>query len=80
MTDTKEKAQELITKFSPLVTTWDCYWDTERNEDLVIADAKQCALIAVEEIIKTLYVIEGSHEAVSSRYYWIDVKKQIEKS
>jgi hypothetical protein len=48
MISPKEKAQELITKFSPLVTTWDCYWDTPRNEDDVVVDAKKCALIAIK--------------------------------
>jgi hypothetical protein len=47
----KEKAKELIEKFSPLVTTWDFHWDTPRNEDDVIVDAKKCASIAVEELI-----------------------------
>lgn len=69
----KEKAKELIKKFSPLVTTWDCYWDAPRNEDDVIVDAKQCAIIAVDEILK-LQLIDGyDHE------FWQEVKQELEK-
>ncbi len=68
----KEKAQELITKFSPLVTTWDCYWDTPRNEDDVIVDAKKCALIAVEELINDC---DASSPFEEQRLkFWNDVK------
>lgn len=52
MTPAQEKAKELVYKFRPLVTTWDCYWDVPRGEYEVIKDAKQCAIICVEEIIK----------------------------
>lgn len=48
----KEKATELINKFSPLVTTWDCYHDTPRDPDCILKDAKECALICVDEIMQ----------------------------
>jgi len=77
----KEKAEELITKFRPLVTTWDCYWDAERDENLIIADAKQCALIAIDEILKIEnnngYHFDGTN--VTSISYWQEVKQEIEK-
>ena len=80
----QEKAFELVTKYKPLVTTWDCYWDTPRNPDGVKEDAKQCALIAVEEIIKSnpiiplTYMLES--EAIDAGIeYWNDVKSEIEK-
>jgi hypothetical protein len=68
----KEKAEELIKKFSPLVTTWDCYWDAPRNEGDVIVDAKQCALIAVDEIMLT-------SNNIGLLYYFEEVKKELEK-
>ena len=45
---TKEKAKELVDKYKPLVTTWDCHWDVRRREDSITSDAKQCALIVVK--------------------------------
>ena len=45
---TKEKAKELVDKYKPLVTTWDCHWDVRRREDSITSDAKQCALITVK--------------------------------
>lgn len=80
----QEKATELVEKYKPLVTTWDCYWDTPRNDDEVKEDAKQCALIAVEEIIKAnpiiplTYMLES--EAIDAGIeYWNEVKSEIEK-
>jgi hypothetical protein len=76
----KEKAQELITKFSPLVTTWDCYWDVPRQDEDVVADAKQCALITVDEI-KEILDFELGHDQTArglSEYY-DQVKAEIEK-
>ena len=73
----QEKAQELINKFSPLVTTWDCYWDTPRNDDDIAFDAKRCALIAVDELINDG---DASSPFEEQRLkFWIDVKKEINK-
>jgi hypothetical protein len=55
----KEKAQELINKF---------YFDTSLTD---IEEVKECALIAVDEII-------DSHNN-DNKWYWLDVKKKIEK-
>jgi uncharacterized protein YxeA len=69
----KEKAKELVNKFSsghPII----CKMNT-RN--MYISEAKQCALIAVDEIIKeygTYYKIEVDGKYVS---YWQEVKKEI---
>lgn len=71
----KEKAKELVLKFSPLVTTWYCYWDTPRNEDDVREDAKQCALIEVDEMIKAFW---GTHKNETEYRYWQQVKTEIE--
>ena len=67
----KEKAKELVNKFSsghPII----CKMNT-RN--MYISEAKQCALIAVNEII-----YETQFEVPNIRQrYWIDVKQEIEK-
>jgi hypothetical protein len=84
-----EKANELVTKFMPLVTTWDCYWDAKLPDDEIIKDAKKCALIAVEEIIKVCPLTE--YDNIGSQYspeeiglenftqFWILVREEIEK-
>lgn len=59
----KEKAEDLITKFSGNTVHYDC--------------TKQCALIAVDEIIendKKNYGIDGFVVE-----YWQEVKQEIEK-
>jgi hypothetical protein len=74
----KEKAKELVDKFCPLVTTWDCYNDSSRDDEDIIIDAKQCALIAVNEILKQCFdyrdiVLQASYD------YWTEVKSELEK-
>ena len=77
----KQKADELIEKVKK-ATTYEYQEYAGANYSTFehdIEELKNVALIMVDEIIKTLYVIEASHEAVSARYYWIDVKKELEK-
>jgi hypothetical protein len=59
----KEKAEELIIKY---LTE-----SSKNNYNMSYTIAKQCALIAVDEILKCCI---GSHE-----YYWQEVKQEIEK-
>jgi len=76
----KKKASELLEKFSPLVTTWDCYWDYPRNEDDVLNDAKQCALIAVDEMINEMTDLYKSHNSIDNfnrLNFWFEVKREI---
>jgi hypothetical protein len=68
----KERAERLILKYSPLVTTWDCYWDTPRNEDDVRADAVKCSLVMIEEIM------EDCIKDISALHYWVSVKTELE--
>lgn len=70
----KEKAEELINKFIPHtrvfheVLGWEDYIDS----------AKQCALIAVTEIINSNpYSNPFNTDIHSTMQYWIDVKKEI---
>ncbi|MES2395643.1 MAG: hypothetical protein V4549_06555 [Bacteroidota bacterium] len=66
----KEKAIELVGKFKPLVTTWDCYWDCPANPDDILKEAKLCALICVDEML-----IKGTEYHIR---YWQNVKQEIE--
>ena len=67
----KEKAQELVYKYQYLVNTWDCYNDESLEMIYRLPDMKQCALIAVDELIKQV-----THSDVG---YWQEVKHEIQK-
>ena len=70
--EAKEKAIELVEKFTPLVEYWDfCNCELRINED-IIADSKQCALIAVNEILGYMGADRGTE-------FWEEVKIEIEK-
>lgn len=76
----KEKADELLKKFNEHAKYWDCYNDEPLEED----HARQCALIAVDEIIKTLnYDIRDidvrGNILLDLIDYWRQVKIELEK-
>jgi len=63
----KEKAKELFDK----------YFEATNN----YYQAKQCALIAVDELIESHLLLTTTHEAKPSircKTYWQEVKKEIE--
>ena len=60
----KEKAKELFWQYLPILGSW-----KEENSD----KAKQCALIAVDEVIGYGYKPEFPYK------YWEEVKQEIEK-
>jgi hypothetical protein len=66
----KEKAKELFEKFIPMTKDWDELngWIDNVN------NAKQCALIAIDEIIKEHYPQDAKRCE-----YWDEVKTEIEK-
>jgi hypothetical protein len=67
----KEKAKELVNKFYPRATSYSL---DAKNEN-----AKQCALIAVEEILDS-YTNEKSNGFIISDKiipYWEEVKQEI---
>ena len=61
----KEKAEELVDKFYPMFTN--------SVRDTL---AKQCALIAVDEILEETMERDGMR--VVNNQYWVDVKNEIE--
>jgi ribosome biogenesis GTPase A len=63
--DPKEKALELVQKYFK-----------SNHQPYGFKDAKQCALIAVDEILN---VIIGSYDYELENNYWQEVKKEIEK-
>ena len=65
----RQKAQELVKKFSPLVS-----WDVPLNPDLIKKDAKKCAHITVSEILAKHYD-DWNEEST----WWQEVKQEIEK-
>jgi hypothetical protein len=68
----KEKANELFGKFAMYLRA-NLMYDEEANED-----AKQCALIAVDEILGDIddsILHPQNKEAIN---YWQEVKKEIE--
>ena len=64
----KEKATELVNKFIEFTRVFD---DCSGWVDDIIS-AKQCALIAVDELIKATVPL-------TSTYYWQEVKQEILK-
>ena len=78
----KEKAKELVDKFiqysDALPDDIDWLNPVEYSEEKEFSSAKQCAIIAVDEIIASHYkVLIGVHDTMLD--YWVDVKREIEK-
>lgn len=69
----KEKAIELVIKYQNLVNGWNCYSDTEIVLEDKLPDMKKCALIAVDEILDLLRILEINNS------YYLEVKTEIEK-
>jgi hypothetical protein len=70
----KEKAFELVYKYYKITKEFEFI----KGEGLVpyYGSAKQCSLIAVDEIFKT-GLLEGSTLGINKKY-WQEVKKEIE--
>ena len=69
----KEKAEELHNKFYKINEGVNLiYWE----------EAKQCALIAVDELIESHLLLTTTQEvepSIRCKRYWQEVKKEIEK-
>jgi hypothetical protein len=68
----KEKAEDLYIK----------YIDAYNDRNLQVSDykfAKQCALIAVDEMLKAVDNPDETYLMQHSVNYWTEVKEQIEK-
>ena len=69
----QEKAQELVEKFIKHTLVFDdrAGWLEDKNE------AKQCALIAVAELLSETEERDGMR--IINSPYWLEVKQEIEK-
>ena len=93
----KEKAKELFNKFwiltpQPFIERVEYYKESKLifndwDKDWTNKYAKQCALIAVDEILNTLKIFPEKdttsksvvNYSVSRIVYWVQVKQEIEK-
>ena len=67
----KEKAKDLVDKYIPPTNSdWDLF---------DIDQAKQCALIAVDEILGTFIIKTNPDFSCYEIEYWKEVKQEIEK-
>ena len=71
----KEKAIELVQRFTKIET----FHIHERVVFMPLPEAKQCALIAVDEILSELTEIPYGLEYLNRLNYWLEVKQEIEK-
>jgi hypothetical protein len=67
----KEKAKELVSKYYNLESEGD------KGGWMTLNDAKQCALIAVDELIKEQTMWQNGE--INPKLYWQEVKQEIEK-
>lgn len=75
----KEKAKELVNKYKPFVY---CYSGSgmlinEEDEGVILNNSKQCALIAVDEILNDDWYIPSFDEMMERKKYWEQVKNEI---
>jgi hypothetical protein len=70
----KNKAKELVLKYQFYVTTWDCYNDEPLELKHRMPHMKECALIAVNEILKVAFYAD---DKIYNHY--LEVKQEIEK-
>ena len=71
----KEKAIELVQRFTKI----ESFHIHERVVFMPLPEAKQCALIAVDEILSELTEIPYGLEYLNRLNYWLEVKQEIEK-
>jgi hypothetical protein len=69
----EEKAKELINKFAIYLRA-NLMYDEDADED-----AKQCSLIAVDEIIKETLLHDETTYQHGRTSFWKEVKQEIEK-
>jgi hypothetical protein len=67
----KEKAQELVDKFRTEITSF-------LGDNMKKINAKKCALVAVDELIKIHYLLTTTQDTSPSINYWKEVKQEIQ--
>ena len=71
MINPKEKAIELFNKYADEINFDDTYRGYKKQ-------SKQCALIAVEEIINSIDIGFEDYKGLAKNIYWNEVKQEIE--
>jgi hypothetical protein len=71
----KEKAKELVDKFEEFADDMECNVFTSSENRF--KNAKQCALIAVDEVIKSQKNIYGLNNKATK--FYLEVQQEIEK-
>jgi maleate cis-trans isomerase len=74
----KEKAEELVQRFSRVIPFQDTYYSEEELYKMHKKDAKQCALICVDEFIDALD-FNCSPTAEGLTEFYTEVKQEINK-
>ena len=77
----KEKAEELVNKFKEFVNGYvgsSMLTNTEYYE-IILLNAKQCAIIAVDEILEIEYWQYMESGGKQEQIYWQEVKQEIKK-
>ena len=64
----QEQAEELVNRFAPYVDTF---------HKGILENAKQCALIAVDEVLNDDWFIPNLEDLLARKEYWQEVKKEI---
>ena len=73
----QEKAQDLIEQFMEHTVEWNKIKEIAFDSKF---HAKQCALIAVNEMLNENSIREGNNdEIITYEPYWLKVKQEIEK-
>ena len=67
----KEKADELVKKMYKVMS--------DSVSDITLYFSKQCALVAVDEIMESIKILPMGMDYLSWRDYWKEVKQEIEK-
>ena len=68
----KEKAQELVDKFRTEILSF-------LGDRIKDQNAKRCALVAVDELIKIHYLLTTTQDTSPSIIYWKEVKQELDK-
>jgi hypothetical protein len=67
----KEKAEELFNKFRTEILSF-------LGDKMKDKNAKKCALVAVDELIKIHYLLTTTQDTSPSINYWKEVKQELE--
>jgi hypothetical protein len=78
----KEKATELIQKFTRIEDDstfyWEPYYDKGYTDDEILPHAKKCANVVCDEAIKLTNLMDGGFSFEKEIEFWKNVKSEID--